>query len=170
MRQSMVLLVILGLLLTAGSVGLAKRDKGGQSPVGEGEWLNWNSVEYIDQDELCWIRVGAYGPVYPHSIPDVKEEFGIRNLANGIARVEIYIDGIQLHSEIKRSIVWRSDCTYPGSWLPDEFDCKYTWYFVQLPGGYFASGVHYVTMVGSYPNPNGLYTQTVVWEITVHVG
>lgn len=163
------------MLLTVGVAALAGRVKDGEAPVGEGEKLNFFNVEYIDQDEPCWIRVGEYHPVYNGFIPGLKQECDTKQITRGGATVRIYIDGVQLHNEIERSVVWRSDVSYPfGDFHPDEYDTKYTWYFVQFPASYFTPGVHEVIIEAYASNPNSYLYEIydgggITIEIVLHV-
>lgn len=174
MKRVALAVVIGGLLLAVGVGAMADRAKDGQFPVGIGEKLDFYSEEYISQGEACWLRAGLYHPVYPGYIADLKRAYGIKTLTEGHAKVEIFLDGSPLHREIQRSIVWRSDITYPDwDWLPEEYDVKFTWYFVQFEPNDFEPGTHDIVLVISAPNPNSVTHLTLgsilTIGITVHV-
>ena len=175
MKKWIILGVVACFLVTGCCAAFANRVKGDDNPVGIGEKLNFYATEYIQWDEPCWLRVGAYHPVYAGGIPDLKEEAGRRSIAVGGLSVDILIDGIPLRKGVERSVVWRDDTPFSLDLpYPDEYDTKFTWYFVQFPPCYFDPGVHEIVIIATSNNPNSymheLYATTpVIIDIELHV-
>ena len=175
MKKWIILGISACLLVLGCSTAYADRVKGDDNPIGIGEQLNFNSVEFIRWDEPCWLRVGEYHPVYGGFIPDLKEAYDSSSMTRGGSSIDIYVNGKKLHKEVERSVVWRDDRPYPLDLpYPDEYDTKFTWYFVQFPAGYFEPGIHDIVIVATAHSPNSYIhevygTAPVVLEIELHV-